>query len=297
VSPSPNARPISDDPLRGPLRLIVFGLALTAGWAMVAGACFSISAYSGGYAVFKLLTLTDFVYLAGAALTVAGLAQIAQQNRPGRDFAIATTVVNALTVVATAAWLVISLASLDLGALSFRVFEFTTAIVDAVALFMLARSLRSLASSRARSFDGVFIFVCIVIACGLVQALVDASKVLSVPPMIGVLMLLAVGGARIALAVGAQGIAASAPLADPAFDHGTAYRGPGGAIATPPAVEGSIGLGFCAGLFGGCLGFVLVLALAKGQRTKRGAGIGFACQALLGIIVQVALQSSQPRRW
>jgi hypothetical protein len=124
------------------------------------------------------------------------------------------------------------------------------------------------------------------------------TDVTSLPVPLTIVMTLVNGGARLALGLGTRSIAAGAPLADPLLDHGSAYRGPTGASASTGAQQnGSIALGFCAGFFGGCIGFVLVLALAKGPSTKRGAGIGFACQALLGIIVNLALQSSKPTRW
>ncbi len=56
---------------------------------------------------------------------------------------------------------------------------------------------------------------------------------------------------------------------------------------TPPMTEGSIGLGFCAGFFGGCIGLGLVYAIAKGPATKKGALIGFGCQFAVGILFRV----------
>lgn len=47
-----------------------------------------------------------------------------------------------------------------------------------------------------------------------------------------------------------------------------------------------MGLGFCAGFFGGCIGLILVYAIAKGPETKRGAGIGFAAQIVVGGVVR-----------
>jgi riboflavin transporter FmnP len=54
-----------------------------------------------------------------------------------------------------------------------------------------------------------------------------------------------------------------------------------------PPVVGSLGLGFCAGFFGGCIGLILVYAIAKGPETKRGAGMGFAAQIVVGVIMRV----------
>jgi hypothetical protein len=53
-----------------------------------------------------------------------------------------------------------------------------------------------------------------------------------------------------------------------------------------PQVQGSLGLGLLAGLFGGCIGLGLVLALAKGSDTKRGAAIGFFIQMALGGVLR-----------
>jgi hypothetical protein len=53
-------------------------------------------------------------------------------------------------------------------------------------------------------------------------------------------------------------------------------------------VTGSLGLGFLAGFFGGCIGLILVYAIAKGPQTKKGAGMGFAAQIVLGSIARLA---------
>jgi hypothetical protein len=53
-------------------------------------------------------------------------------------------------------------------------------------------------------------------------------------------------------------------------------------------VTGSLGLGFLAGFFGGCIGLILVYAIAKGPETKKGAGIGFAAQIVVGAIMRAA---------
>ena len=58
-----------------------------------------------------------------------------------------------------------------------------------------------------------------------------------------------------------------------------------GGYAAP--VQGSLGLGFCAGFFGGCIGLGLVYAIAKGPDTKKGAGMGFAAQIVLGVIARI----------
>lgn len=62
--------------------------------------------------------------------------------------------------------------------------------------------------------------------------------------------------------------------------------GPGGYM--PPPVQGSLPLGIVAGFFGGCIGLILVLIIAKGPQTKKGAWIGFAIGMVIGIIANVA---------
>jgi hypothetical protein len=51
-------------------------------------------------------------------------------------------------------------------------------------------------------------------------------------------------------------------------------------------VAGSLGLGFLAGFFGGCIGLILVYAIAKGPETKKGAGMGFAAQIVIGAVLR-----------
>jgi len=67
------------------------------------------------------------------------------------------------------------------------------------------------------------------------------------------------------------------------------YGAPMGGAYPLPVVQGSTGLGILAGFFGGCIGLVLVLALAKGPDTKRGAWIGFAIQIVIGIPLRLFL--------
>jgi len=52
----------------------------------------------------------------------------------------------------------------------------------------------------------------------------------------------------------------------------------------PQVEQGSTGLGFLAGFFGGIVGLVLVLVLAKGKSTKKGAIIGLVAQFVLAFI-------------
>lgn len=51
-------------------------------------------------------------------------------------------------------------------------------------------------------------------------------------------------------------------------------------------VMGSFGAGFAAGLFGGIIGMLLVLAMAKGPATKQGARMGFVAQIGIGMLLR-----------
>lgn len=52
--------------------------------------------------------------------------------------------------------------------------------------------------------------------------------------------------------------------------------------------KGNMILGLLAGFFLGCIGLVLVMIIAKGQDTKRGAVIGFVTQVVVGAIIRLA---------
>jgi hypothetical protein len=51
-------------------------------------------------------------------------------------------------------------------------------------------------------------------------------------------------------------------------------------------VQGSFGGGFAAGFFGGCIGYLLVNMLAKGEQTKKGARIGFFSGIAVGFLMR-----------
>lgn len=55
---------------------------------------------------------------------------------------------------------------------------------------------------------------------------------------------------------------------------------------------GSFGAGLCAGLFGGIIGFGLVMLIASGSDTKRGARWGLVIQLGLGLVVRLMAASS-----
>ena len=76
--------------------------------------------------------------------------------------------------------------------------------------------------------------------------------------------------------------------APPPGGYGAPPVQPYGMQPAPAAIEGNLALGFLAGFFGGCFGLILVHAIAKGPQTKRGAGIGFAVQIVVGALLRLA---------
>jgi hypothetical protein len=73
--------------------------------------------------------------------------------------------------------------------------------------------------------------------------------------------------------------------------RGPAPRIPGTSSPDPregadPALDGNFFGGLAAGFFGGCIGLVLVLAIAKGAATRRGVIFGFVAQVFIGIALR-----------
>jgi len=55
-------------------------------------------------------------------------------------------------------------------------------------------------------------------------------------------------------------------------------------------VEGTLIGGLAAGFFGGCIGLILVMMIAKGKETKKGAKIGFGAAIAFNIIVRLLVE-------
>jgi hypothetical protein len=78
-------------------------------------------------------------------------------------------------------------------------------------------------------------------------------------------------------------------------DYGVGAPAAGGAAIVPASAasaaptQGSFGLGFIAGFFGNVVGLALVLMIAQGPSTRRGAGIGFITSVVVGLLVMVLL--------
>jgi hypothetical protein len=283
-SPVPNA-----DPLRLPIMLIVGGLGV-----QCVGRLFLVflmrvvigSMHDTMSAIQTVSLLSAGLGLAGAALLLAGAVTLSQKKRPGHQLATASAIaigIQCFLVVGTYA-LNFALRSVAFG----RLTSVATSLAAAASVGLLLFSLRSLAQSRARSFDAIALGVGVVLGIDVLFALARLAGAYP-PNIVSMLLALIDVGARVAMIVTLLRFANTASLADPTFAQDSAYRGPMGAMMPGQvAVEGNMALGFCAGFFGGCIGLGLVLALAKGQRTKRGAGIGFACQSMVGIAIRAA---------
>jgi hypothetical protein len=56
---------------------------------------------------------------------------------------------------------------------------------------------------------------------------------------------------------------------------------------------GSFGLGFAAGLFGGCIGALVVMGVAKGSSTKQGALVGAIVQLFVVTVLRILARQEQ----
>ncbi len=291
--PPPMWQPVQTDPLRAPLQLLIAGwgvlIALSLFNAALNELLFS-RAGSGFYGLYSALSpIRTLLAVAGDGLLIAGAALLAQKKRPGHALAMVAALGFGISVVFTGLWLLVDLAHVN-SELVFRALSFFDGIVNIAAVATLTLSLRELGRSRARPLDGVAILVLVVLGINLLFSLLHVAKI-PFPRETRYLTLLLGLCARSALAFSVWRIVSHVPLTAPAFGGGSAYRGPMGAGegSTTMEVQGSVPLGFLAGFFGGCIGLGLVLVIAKGPATKRGAGIGFACQALVGLVLRAAL--------
>jgi hypothetical protein len=282
--PPGNAPPAQNvDPLRTPLMLIAGGLGL-----QVAARIFNVFLIR---VLWRLSGSIGPVSMVGAILSIAGYCvflagamALMERKRPGNELALASGISAGVQILL----LLVNVVRSSVYASSLgRLFMMVTSLAPVATLGLMVLSLRVLAKSRGRSFDAIAIGVTVVLACDLIFALLRFGGVTfgEFSPIIALIDI----AARVAVIVGVLRFGNETTLPDPTFTYGNAYRGPTGVMQVDPnAQTGNLALGFCAGFFGGCIGLGLVLALAKGQRTKRGAGIGFACQTVVGVALRAA---------
>ncbi len=240
---------------------------------------------SGDYRMYRFLTpLQTLLAVIIGGVLIAATVMIAQQKRPGHAFALGAAIAGGLSLVISVAFMLVpSLIGRGLVSLSL-----VASLVSAGTVVSLSLCLRELGRSRERPVDP-FAFAAIGLAAlSLVWTIVARGGVYlgDATRYVGPVLSIAAQGSIIAMAVR---IMSYVPATEFAFGDPSAYRGPQGVYpmgAVPPA--GSAALGFLAGFFGGCIGLGLVLMLAKGAATKRGAGIGFACQTVVGLGLRAA---------
>jgi hypothetical protein len=264
------------DPLKVPLRLVMAGLALGLLTSLLT------SVIEGRFYFFRLqyLALTLFV-LAGHALVLAGAMGVGQKKQAGHELAmIAAAAYGAAVLLALLRMSGVVPDPREAGTafspVAFRIVGLLGTLVNAAALAALALALQQLGKARGRPLDAIAFVVLGVEAVAVISAMMlgypfggllprfvgGLNLGVAIPGLVLILSL----GARILLVVATQGVA----------------EGP----IPPGGLRGSFALGFLAGLFGGCIGAGLVLAIAKGAQTKRGAGTGFACQVVAGILLR-----------
>lgn len=222
------------------------------------------------------------VALVAGALVALGRALDPVRASAARRLALGAAAASGLGLVGLAVWWVSPPSDLVVA----RAMSVADATASAAAAALSAFALRAVGRARGKSLDGVVLAA--LVATGLLLGLVvidlAGAKMGTGPLYAGVA---AYALARALLAAAAWLARGRAPLGDVTLGGESAYRGPTEAAAATP--EGSLPLGFCAGFFGGLVGLGLALALAKGPATKRGAGIGFACQLVVGLVARLAM--------
>ena len=273
--------PPSVDRLRMPLQLVIAAAATAIVRSLMFAFVATLVRTSGSYALYRYMSpLQLLLSVVIGGLLIGASVSIVSQKRPGHPLAIATAIASGVGIL-------LGVANSVRGGMSPAV-PLLYSVVTSGALILLAMCLRSIGKSRERPVDS-FAFS--------VVGLASLALLLGVAARLGLrlgepgrylslLIALAEYGALIATAVS---IMSHVPAAELALGDPSAYRGPQGAYPIDAvAPPGSVALGFLAGFFGGCIGLGLVLMLAKGAATKRGAGIGFACQTVVGIGLRAA---------
>ena len=284
VHQGPQEQPLGEDPVRGPLQLLALGIALS-----IVQSLYDLVFVTFGFLSSSLGRVTTplghLLMLLAPALMLAGAVQLTLPKRPGQT-AMMVGVLGVLggTVFAFGAPLLSSF-----GLWLWRLAAFGGAVADSAAIVGLAFGLDALGKSRGRASLGLKTGA--TCAAGALFLFTVSMSVFGVGDFImflGVLLAVVESGLLLALAVRVMG--QGAPVADLVMGDPSAYRGPqaGYGMQQAAVVPGSVALGFLAGFFGGCIGLGLVLAFAKGPATKRGAGIGFACQTVVGIGLRAA---------
>ncbi len=270
----------AQDPLKAPLQVLAVGLGLTI--ITVALSVASLVLLERSASMGRLSNLISVVSVGSDATVLAGCVMLSRLKRAGSSQALVSAIFHGAGIVFVGLWFGVALTG---ATWIFTVMALANNLIDVVGVVMLALALREVAKSRGRSYDGLLFSAAGAMGFSVIGAL--ANLLGSFP--IGVYYATSATSSlsRAAMVFVALMIVRHAPLPDAQLAYDSAYRGPTGAIE--PAVEGSIALGFLAGFFGGCIGAILVLALAKGAKTKRGAGIGFACQTVVGIALRAAI--------
>ncbi len=274
----------AQDPLRTPLRVVAAGLGATVLMMTLSVASFAL--FDSGYRMAALSNLISVVSVVSDTTVVVGCVMLARLKRPGSSQALASAICHGIGIAFVGLWY--ALAATGFSSL-FTLMALANNLIDVAGVITLALALREVAKSRGRNYDGLLFAAAGVMGFSVLGALVNAIG--SFPMAIYYMTTATSSFSRLAMIFVALMIVRHAPLPDAQLAYDSAYRGPTGAVEsrTTTRVEGSVALGFMAGFFGGCIGALLVLAIAKGVKTKRGAGIGFACQTVVGIGLRAAM--------
>jgi len=284
VQPTPMP---SIDRLRQPMQLLV-----AAGGVAIFRSLFatSIGVYlrsSHDVSRYKIVSVTSpfqaILSLIVGGLFIAASSSIVSQKRPGHPLAMGAA-------IAAGIGMLFNFVSIFAGAFGGMgsIALLIPTLVGAGVLIAIALCLRQIGISRERRVDPLAFTLIGLASVGVLFAIGARLGVSLGEIARWVSLLIGLGEYGLLIAI-ALSIMSHVPAAEYAMGDPSAYRGPQGAYPMDASVpQGSMALGFMAGFFGGCIGLGLVLMIAKGPATKRGAGIGFAAQTVVGIILNVA---------
>jgi hypothetical protein len=272
---------MNQDPVKAPLQVVAVGLLLT----IVTIVCGAVMFFllERGSPISGFPNVLSVLSVGSDATVLVGCVMLWKRKRPGAAQAMVSAFCHGGDLVFIGLWLL--LGAFSPSSAVYTAMGLVNGLVDVVAVALLALSLRELSLSRGRNFDTWLIGAAVLMGISVLSRLFDI--VVSFSIVVYLVTSAITIAVRVVLVVVAFTLSESTTLAEPQLAYDSAYRGPTGAVTTP--TEGSLALGFLAGFLGGCIGAGLVLALAKGPKTKRGAGLGFACQTVVGIALRAAM--------
>ena len=160
------------DPLKAPLWVVAVGLGLAILSIALGMAIYALMSRDASIA--GLSTFMSELSVGSDATVVVGCVMLARLKRPGSSLALVAGVFHGINILFVGLWFVVTTATSIVSVMSVA-----NALVDVAGVGVLALSLRELAKSRGRSYDG-WLFAA-AIAMGLTALVAFVNIVTSFP--------------------------------------------------------------------------------------------------------------------